>query len=224
MCCKVRGLARDTASSYAVWLTEHMFLAHAYTNTFAGLRLVVFFKHTECVYVNIKHMHTRNLNKCTSTHWICKKNNIQTAIESGTAGKPAVAAAAAAEPVTSGLPAGTPGTDYTDVPHSNVRKVIANRLLQAKTTIPHYYLTVDLAIDDLMALREKVRCMYTRDFLWGCLLLLGWFWCVFESVYARMYPCLFLKFVWVCIPTHVSLSILEICMSLYTHTCILVCC
>ncbi len=82
---------------------------------------------------------------------------MRAAIESGTAGKPA-AAVASTGPVVSELPAGVPGTDFTDVPHTNVRKVIANRLLQAKTTIPHYYLTVDLVIDDLLALREKVRC------------------------------------------------------------------
>lgn len=64
-----------------------------------------------------------------------------------------------------GLPAGVPGTDFTEVPHTNVRKIIANRLLQAKTTIPHYYLTVDLPIDDLMALREKVSVCDFRSVL-----------------------------------------------------------
>ncbi|KAJ7960680.1 Acetyltransferase component of pyruvate dehydrogenase complex [Quillaja saponaria] len=31
--------------------------------------------------------------------------------------------------------------DYTDVPHSQIRKVTASRLLLSKQTIPHYYLT-----------------------------------------------------------------------------------
>ncbi|KAK1303134.1 hypothetical protein QJS10_CPB11g02292 [Acorus calamus] len=33
--------------------------------------------------------------------------------------------------------------DYTDIPHSQIRKVTASRLLLSKQTIPHYYLTVD---------------------------------------------------------------------------------
>ena len=40
--------------------------------------------------------------------------------------------------------------------HTNVRKVIAKRLVESKTTVPHYYLAMDICVDDLMALREKV--------------------------------------------------------------------
>lgn len=31
---------------------------------------------------------------------------------------------------------------YTEIPISNIRGIIAARLLESKTTIPHYYLTV----------------------------------------------------------------------------------
>ena len=37
-----------------------------------------------------------------------------------------------------------------------MRKVIAKRLVESKTTVPHYYLAMDICVDDLMALREKV--------------------------------------------------------------------
>ena len=35
-------------------------------------------------------------------------------------------------------------SDFTDIPNSQIRKITAERLLQSKTTVPHYYLTVDL--------------------------------------------------------------------------------
>ncbi len=39
---------------------------------------------------------------------------------------------------------------YEDIPNSNMRKVIGKRLLESKTTIPHYYLTIELNVDKLM--------------------------------------------------------------------------
>ena len=36
-----------------------------------------------------------------------------------------------------------------------MRKVIARRLLEAKQTVPHFYLTVDLEIDALLKRRER---------------------------------------------------------------------
>jgi pyruvate dehydrogenase E2 component (dihydrolipoamide acetyltransferase) len=47
--------------------------------------------------------------------------------------------------------------EYTVVPHDNVRKIIAKRLVEAKTTIPHFYLTLDTEIDALMALRADIN-------------------------------------------------------------------
>lgn len=46
---------------------------------------------------------------------------------------------------------------HTPVPHSGMRKVIARRLLEAKTTIPHFYLGVDCEIDALLALRAQIN-------------------------------------------------------------------
>ncbi|MEI8295321.1 MAG: 2-oxo acid dehydrogenase subunit E2, partial [Alphaproteobacteria bacterium] len=42
---------------------------------------------------------------------------------------------------------------YIDVPLSNMRKVIAKRLTEAKRDIPHFYLTIDCQLDDLLRLR-----------------------------------------------------------------------
>ncbi|KAL7114041.1 hypothetical protein ACP275_04G096000 [Erythranthe tilingii] len=49
--------------------------------------------------------------------------------------------------------------DYTDIPHTQIRKVTASRLLQSKQTIPHYYLTVDTCVDKLMELRGKLNSL-----------------------------------------------------------------
>ncbi|KAK4479552.1 hypothetical protein RD792_015069 [Penstemon davidsonii] len=51
------------------------------------------------------------------------------------------------------------GLDYTDIPHSQIRKVTASRLLQSKQTIPHYYLTVDTCVDKLMELRSQLNLL-----------------------------------------------------------------
>jgi pyruvate dehydrogenase E2 component (dihydrolipoamide acetyltransferase) len=46
---------------------------------------------------------------------------------------------------------------YIDIPLSNIRKVIADRLLESKRTIPHYYLTVECELDALMKLRSTLN-------------------------------------------------------------------
>jgi pyruvate dehydrogenase E2 component (dihydrolipoamide acetyltransferase) len=49
-----------------------------------------------------------------------------------------------------------PGS-YDVVPHDNMRRIIAQRLVQAKQTIPHFYLTITCTIDKLMAAREDIN-------------------------------------------------------------------
>ena len=46
---------------------------------------------------------------------------------------------------------------YEVVPHDSIRKIIAKRLVEAKTTIPHFYLTMDCRIDKLLALRADIN-------------------------------------------------------------------
>ena len=52
---------------------------------------------------------------------------------------------------------------YEVVPHDNVRKVIARRLLEAKLTIPHFYLTLDCNIGKLLAAREEINAAAPKD-------------------------------------------------------------
>jgi len=47
--------------------------------------------------------------------------------------------------------------EYEVITPSNTRKVIARRLLEAKQTIPHFYLTVDCEIDALLKAREQIN-------------------------------------------------------------------
>ena len=52
---------------------------------------------------------------------------------------------------------------YEVVPHDNMRKIIAQRLQQAKQTIPHFYLTVDCNLGKLLAAREEINAAAPKD-------------------------------------------------------------
>ena len=49
-----------------------------------------------------------------------------------------------------------PGT-YDLVPHDGMRKIIARRLTESKQTIPHFYVSVDVGLDNLLGLRERLN-------------------------------------------------------------------
>jgi pyruvate dehydrogenase E2 component (dihydrolipoamide acetyltransferase) len=55
-----------------------------------------------------------------------------------------------------------PGS-YETVAHDNIRKVIARRLLEAKLTIPHFYLTLDCDIGKLLSAREEINAAAPKD-------------------------------------------------------------
>lgn len=46
---------------------------------------------------------------------------------------------------------------YTEVKTTNMRKVIAKRLTEAKQTVPHFYLTVDCLLDKLLKARAEMN-------------------------------------------------------------------
>ncbi|XP_028901047.1 dihydrolipoyllysine-residue acetyltransferase component of pyruvate dehydrogenase complex, mitochondrial isoform X3 [Zeugodacus cucurbitae] len=72
------------------------------------------------------------------------------------AAAPAVGAHAAAAPA-------APQGGYIDIPVSNVRGVIAKRLKESKQQIPHYYVTMECQMDNLLKLREKVNKKYEKQ-------------------------------------------------------------
>jgi pyruvate dehydrogenase E2 component (dihydrolipoamide acetyltransferase) len=51
------------------------------------------------------------------------------------------------------------GPAYEDIPHSNTRRVIAQRLSEAKRSVPHFYLTIDCDVDALLSARKQANDM-----------------------------------------------------------------
>ena len=49
------------------------------------------------------------------------------------------------------------GIVYEEVPLDSMRRTIAKRLIEAKQTIPHFYLTADIEIGRLIAMREEAN-------------------------------------------------------------------
>jgi pyruvate dehydrogenase E2 component (dihydrolipoamide acetyltransferase) len=58
---------------------------------------------------------------------------------------------------TTAMPAASPGGDL--VPHSAMRRAIATALTAAKRDVPHFYLTADIVMDDLLSLRGQLNAM-----------------------------------------------------------------
>lgn len=50
-----------------------------------------------------------------------------------------------------------PRLAYTDITLTNMRKVIAKRLVESKQTVPHYYLSVDVNMDKVISLRSELN-------------------------------------------------------------------
>lgn len=51
---------------------------------------------------------------------------------------------------------------FNDVPHTSMRRAIARRLSESKSTIPHFYLKTDCRMDRLVALRAEVNATSPR--------------------------------------------------------------
>jgi pyruvate dehydrogenase E2 component (dihydrolipoamide acetyltransferase) len=71
--------------------------------------------------------------------------------------------ALAAGPTASEIKALYAEGSYEEIPLDGMRRTIAARLTQAIQTIPHFYLTADLAIDRLIALREEANASAPKD-------------------------------------------------------------
>jgi pyruvate dehydrogenase E2 component (dihydrolipoamide acetyltransferase) len=87
------------------------------------------------------------------------KRDIEAALAGGV---PAAAAAAPAAVAASAGPSAAQlaellGMAYELQPLSSMRKTIARRLTEAKQTVPHFYLTVDCEIDELLKVRKELN-------------------------------------------------------------------
>ena len=76
------------------------------------------------------------------------------AVKARATGSPAASAPAAA-PASAIMPTSKEGDERIEL--SSMRKIIASRLLTSKTTIPHFYLHIEVDAAPLMALRKQVN-------------------------------------------------------------------
>ncbi|WP_127143616.1 pyruvate dehydrogenase complex dihydrolipoamide acetyltransferase [Pelagibacterium montanilacus] len=86
--------------------------------------------------------------------------------DGGAAAKPSAAPSAKAMPSGLGrdqvLAMYEEGT-YDLVPADGMRKTVAARLTESKQTVPHFYLTLDCRIDNLMAARAEINASAPKD-------------------------------------------------------------
>ncbi len=93
------------------------------------------------------------------------KSDVEAALAKGAAPKAAPAPQAAAP---APKPAATPVNlaalgAHTAVPHSTMRKVIARRLSESKATVPHFYVSMNIELDALLALRGQLNAASPKD-------------------------------------------------------------
>ena len=50
--------------------------------------------------------------------------------------------------------------NYTDIPNTNMRKIIAKRLIESKKTVPHMYTAITCNIDNILHLRKELKNIY----------------------------------------------------------------
>jgi pyruvate dehydrogenase E2 component (dihydrolipoamide acetyltransferase) len=86
------------------------------------------------------------------------KVDIEAALQKGT--PPAPQPTPAAPTARPSAPIAAP---HKLVPHSSVRKVIARRLTEAKSTIPHFYVSMDVEIDALVRLMNELNEKSPKD-------------------------------------------------------------
>lgn len=80
------------------------------------------------------------------------KKDLEAFLASGKSTKPAPSAS-----VTHAVPGATGDAGYTDTPHTGMRRAIARRLTESKSTVPHFYVTADCRVDKLLEARAQVN-------------------------------------------------------------------
>ncbi|MCH2276796.1 MULTISPECIES: pyruvate dehydrogenase complex dihydrolipoamide acetyltransferase [Thalassospira] len=93
------------------------------------------------------------------------KRDVEAAMSSKPADKAAASAPAADKPAATPQAPAASGwnpdltglPEYEEIPNSSMRKVIARRLTQSKQQVPHFYLTVDCELDNLLATRKQLN-------------------------------------------------------------------
>jgi pyruvate dehydrogenase E2 component (dihydrolipoamide acetyltransferase) len=86
-----------------------------------------------------------------------------TPIAGGARGAASQGAVMAASPSESSVLKLFEESSYDLVPHDGMRKTIARRLTESKQTVPHFYVTVDISLDNLLNLRERLNLQAPKD-------------------------------------------------------------
>lgn len=71
--------------------------------------------------------------------------------------KPAAAPASTTPAAPAAAAPGVGGLGYIDVPTTQIRRIIAQRLTESKTGIPHFYLAADVDLGPITGLREALK-------------------------------------------------------------------
>ncbi len=98
----------------------------------------------------------------TGPHGRIIQHDVEAALKGGAAKRPPAAA-----PFTAPAPGGVPlsksavyalsgNTPFTEIPMTGMRRTVAKRMVESKTTVPHFYLTIDCDIDPLMRIRSDL--------------------------------------------------------------------
>ena len=80
------------------------------------------------------------------------RRDLDLLVASGTVATPAPATSVSAP-----LAAAAANATFTEIPHSSMRRAIARRLTESKSTVPHFYLKADCVVDKLLQARLDVN-------------------------------------------------------------------
>lgn len=125
----------------------------------------------------------------TGPHGILTKGDVLAAAQDGTthaapprkASPPPAPPAPKAAPVAAAATPASANAPYVDIPVSQIRRIIASRLCESKQTIPHLYLTADVQLNEVAALRAALKKMGLK-----VCLCIGCIWCCVMSATALM--------------------------------------
>jgi pyruvate dehydrogenase E2 component (dihydrolipoamide acetyltransferase) len=91
------------------------------------------------------------------------KQDVQGLIDASAQGTAAEPVCNGATPYAAPVPASAhAAVGWADLPHTNMRRTIARRLTESKATVPHFYLSIDCRMDQLMSLRTQINAAWAQ--------------------------------------------------------------
>lgn len=78
------------------------------------------------------------------------------------------------------------GLQYTDTPNSQIRKIIAQRLLESKQQIPSLYVTATADVDAVSALRQSLKDQGQKVIAAGCIIYVCLHICILHQLVCKI--------------------------------------